>query len=260
MPDKKVYFVLFIILIVFFFVMFLTFGVRNIQENEFSSVIVVGDDTTWIFNNRRWVNIRSSVSKKQMDGENFHIFDDNKEIGTYNIRYDERTWKVFDKSEKEVPINGNLLAFRGNYQLRVKKFQESKVTDYTYVKQVLSENGLSTNSKFTSISMVSIDYDGDSKEEDFYVISNAFPLDFETDNTFSIAFMVKDESIHYLYTDVTSVSSLNACKPYYRAFLDINYDNVYEVILSCGRYSASDRVDMLYHAEKDDFKLLISNQ
>lgn len=248
-----------ILLVVFFVVMFLLFGVRNIQEDTFESVIVVGEDTAWVLRNRRWLYLRSGVSRQKLDGENFHIFDDNKELGVYNIQYDHE-WLVQDKRGNAVSISGNLLAYRANYQMTVLPYEETQATADAYVKTVLKENELDENSEFSSIYKIPVDFDGDGLKEEFYIISNAFPLDFETTDTFSIAFMVKEGTIYYLYTDITRFSSLNACKPYYRSFIDSNYDGVAEVILSCGRYSATERVDMLYQFENNQFKLLISNQ
>ena len=259
MPDKKVYITLFIILIVFFFVMFGLFGVRNIQENEFDATIVVGEDTTWVLHNRRWIYLRKSDSRIRVGGEDFHVYDNNEELGVYELKYNQK-WKVRDKNKQEVEVSDNLLAYRANYQMKVLSYKESQVSDMTYVKKVLEDNQLSVNNKFTSLYKIKVDFDNDSKVEEFYVISNAFPLDFEPDETFSIAFMVKENQIYYLYTDISKFNSLNACKPYYRSFIDIDYDNHYEVILSCGRFSATNRVDMLYEFENNQFKLLISNQ
>ena len=114
---------------------------------------------------------------------------------------------------------------------------------------------------FTSIYKVSVDYDTDGEDEDFYIISNVFPSDFEPETSFAIAFMVKNNQIYYLYNDVSKYTgSLNGCKPYYHSFIDTNYDDIYEVIVSCGRYGADDQVDMLFSWEEESFKLLISNQ
>ena len=96
--------------------------------------------------------------------------------------------------------------------------------------------------------------------EDFYLVSNAFPLDFDPEYIFSIAFMVKDKKIYYLYNDISKNTSFNGCKPYYNSFMDVNNDGVYEIILSCGKYSASEQVDMLYNYTDKGFKIIISNQ
>ena len=129
-----------------------------------------------------------------------------------------------------------------------------------YINEVLKENNLSTSSKFTSIYKVNFDFDKDNQEEEFYIITNAFPFDFDPDKIFSIAFMVKSDIIYPIYTDISLNKGLNGCKPYYNTFLDVDNDNTYELILSCGKYSTTGRTDMLYKFKENNFKILISNQ
>ena len=259
MPNKKVYIILITIIVVFGIVMFLLFGVKNIQQENLESVLVVGENTTWTYQNKRWLYLRYNTSMEKLNWTKFHVLEDDKEIGSYYLWHDDK-WYVFDNDNNAVQIDGNLIAYDANYEMKVLSFQEETVDDYTYVYSVLQENGLSTSSKFTSIYKVPVDFDGDSITEDLYVVSNVFPLDFEPDTSFSIAFMVKNNMIYYLYTDVSSNRGLNGCKPFYHTFIDTNYDGIYEVILSCGRYSAAEQVDMLYQFSDNNFNLLISNQ
>lgn len=259
MPNKKVYIVLFVILIVFFAVMFLLFGVDNIQQDNYNATLIVGNNTTWTYKDRRWLYLRNNTSTQEYNWTKFHVFENNEDKGMYYLWHDDK-WYVFDDNKNAVPMNGNLIAYQANYNMSILSFQEENVDDYTFVQRALQEHNLSTSSKFSSIYKVRIDYDGDSILEDFYIISNAFALDFNPDVTFSIAFMVKDNMIYYLYQDVSSNAGLNACKPFYQSFIDTNHDDIYEVVLSCGKYSASEQVDMLFQFIEGEFKLLISNQ
>ena len=52
----------------------------------------------------------------------------------------------------------------------------------------------------------------------------------------------------------------NGCKPYLSAVLDIDKDNIYEMVVSCGKYSTDKPVDMLYKLTDEEFKIIISNQ
>ena len=149
-----------------------------------------------------------------------------------------------------------------NFKLKVHDFSISDVSDLTYVNAVLEEKGFSLSSNFTALYKINFDYDGDSEEEEFYVMSNVFPTDFIPDYLFSIVFMVKNNEIYYIYDDVSKNTGYNGCKPYFTSFLDTNNDGISEFILSCARYGNSTKVDMLYqfNKEKDGFKILISNQ
>ncbi len=260
MPSKKVYITLIIILIVFFIIMFLAFGVNNIRQENLSSTLIVGDKTAFSLNKRKWIYLRTNTSMEKYNWVKFHVFEDNKELGDYLLWHDDK-WYAFDENKKAVVINGKMLAYYSNYEMKVLDFQEENVDDYTFVNQVLSDKNLTISSRFTSIYKVLVDYDSDGSNEEFYIISNVFPADFEPETSFAIAFMVKNNQIYYLYNDIsTYTGNLNGCKPFYHSFIDTNYDGIYEVIVSCGRYSADDQVDMLFGWNENDFNLLISNQ
>ena len=72
--------------------------------------------------------------------------------------------------------------------------------------------------------------------------------------------MVKNNEIYPIYTDIAKNNSYNGCKPYLSAVLDVDNDNTYELVVSCGRYSVQKPVDMLYKLTDNGFKILISNQ
>ena len=150
-----------------------------------------------------------------------------------------------------------MIAYRANYNIPVYNYKLEEIDDYTYVNKVLSDNDLSSND-FTAKQKIVFDFDDDGIVEEFYLISNVFS-NFDSDKVFSIVFMVKDDKIYNVYKDIQKNNSFNGCKPYYRAFLDIDKDNKYEFILSCSGYSVSHTSNMLYKFENDEFKIVISN-
>ena len=72
--------------------------------------------------------------------------------------------------------------------------------------------------------------------------------------------MEKNGSIYYLYKAIENNDGQNGCKPYLNSLIDIDEDQVYEIVLSCGYYSVEKRLDMLYSFKDNQFKLLLSNQ
>ena len=80
MVSKKVYVVLLIIIAAFFTFMFLTFGVDNIKENNYTSTIVVGNSTVWDYSNKNWVNIRATTSIEKLNWNKFQVFSNNENI------------------------------------------------------------------------------------------------------------------------------------------------------------------------------------
>ena len=260
MKDKKVMIVLMISIFVFFIVMFLLFGVKNIKKGNIAATIVVGDTSIFTYQNRQWNNIRNSSSVQSLNWKPFHIFVDNEELGEYYLWHNDGKWYVFDQDNNAVLIDGNLLAYNSNFEIPVSSFVKENVTDRKYVDSVLMENNISISSEFTTIYQVPFDLDQDGVEEMFYVVSNAFIDEYEPESIFSFVFMVKEEEVVMIYKEVNSNRSFNGCKPFITSFLDVDQDDTYELLLGCGRYSIGEQIDMLYDYEKPEFKILISNQ
>ena len=259
MVKKKVYIILIVILVVFLVVMFVLFGTKNIKEEKASEILIVGDETVWKLSEKKWHNITYKSSLQDLSWKKYRVFENSQEVGNYYLWYSDK-WYAFDDKKNAVKIDGEMFAYSANFDLKVNSFTTEEVDDYEFINYVLESNEISTSSKFTSIYKIDLDIDNDFNDETFYLISNAFPLDFEPEKSFSIAFMVKNDNIYYIYKDVTANKGFNGCKPYYNTFLDVDDDSVTELILSCSKYSDADRVDMLYKFEDDGFKIIISNQ
>ena len=205
MVNKRVYIVLFVILIVFFVIMFAVFGTKNIKEEKVSEVLIVGDSTVWKYSNKKWYNITYKSSFQQLSWKKYKVFSNNEELGTYYLWYSDK-WYAFDENKEAVRVEGDLFAYSSKFDLKVKNVDMENVDDFEHVNYVLESNDISTSSKFTSIYKMDFDFDNDSNVETFYLISNAFPLDFEPEKSFSIAFMVKDNTIYYIYKDLGKIS------------------------------------------------------
>lgn len=261
MQKKKTYIILLLILAVFFVVMFLVFGIDNIKQRNYDTTIIVGDNTVWNYSKERWINLTTKNSFENLNWKEFNIYLDNEEFGKYLLWHDDK-WYAFDSKKNAVALDGNLIAYRANFKMKFLDFTKENIVKRDFVDYVLSENNLSLSSQFTSSSLIKLDYDNDGVLEEFYLISNAFPMDFDPEKIFSIVFMVKNDKVYYLYNDISTNRSFNGCKPYFNSFLDTNNDGVAEIILNCARYSTAEEINMLYEfdKEKDAFKIVISNQ
>lgn len=259
MRTKKIYIILIVIVLVFFLVMFALFGVDNLRKEKYNTTLIVGNDTVWTYKRKRWINITNSTSRADLNWDKYKVFVSNEELGDYLLWYSDK-WYAFDDNKKPIKIDGSLIAYKANYDMNIYKFTEEKIDDYRYVYDVLKENGLDVESKFTASYKVSLDFDNDESKEDFYLITNTFPMDFNPDKIFSIVFMVDDGNIYNIYTDISNNSGFNGCKPYFTSFIDVDNDKDLELILSCSQYSVSNRIDMLYKFDNNEFKIKISNQ
>ena len=257
--ENKIIIIIIVLLVIFFIVMFGLFGINNIKQENYTSTIIIGDSTVWKYRNKKWLNIRLDSSLEELNWKQYSIYTSNQKFGDYNLWHNEGKWYAFDKDNNAINLPDKFLAFDTNFNLSILQFQKDRVSDYSYIYKVLENNNLPTNSDFSSVYKSSIDFDNDGIIEDFYIMTNALSFD-NVDKTFGIAFMVKNNNIYSIYTDIDTNNYYDGCKPYYNTFLDVNNDGIYEFVLSCGKYSKQEQIDMLYQYIDGNFKIVISNQ
>lgn len=255
MKEKKLYIGLIVFMIVAFLLVYFLFGRDIMREKKKRATLLVGNQTVWTYQNRRWENDNNYNS---YNWENFHTYLNGQYFGKYSLWHDDR-WYGFDSNKNAVSLDGIFLAYSSNFDIDVKEVTQETDVDKTYINYVLKDNNLDVDSKMTACYRYSFDFDNDGEVEDFYVMSNVFAMNFTPDVEFSIVFMVKSEKIYYLYNE-TYEGSFNGCKPYFSGFLDLDQDNCYEIILSCGKYSVEEEINTMFKFQKSKFKIMISNQ
>ncbi len=257
---NKKYIILISIIIVYFLFFFFFIGLGEIKNNKREATIFLDENTVWTLEKNSWSNITDEIDKKEFNGLEFNVFSNYENIGKYYLWRDEK-WYLFDKNRKPYLYDeGNFLAVRANYNINVLKFEPQEINDQRYINTVLSENNITDSEEFTVSNLYQIDFDSDGVKENFYAISNAFARETSPDKVFSIVFMEKVGQIYYLYNSISSNDGQNSCKPYINTVVDLNEDDVYEIILSCGYFSIQSRHDMLYQFKDNNFDLILSNQ
>lgn len=254
MRTKKTYIILIAILLVFFIIMFLIFGFENLRQEKYATTIIVGNDAIFNYKNKKWIKV---VDKDLYNWKKFHVFSDNVEQGNYYLWHSDK-WYIFDDKKEAIVLDGEMLAYKANYDISVGEFKKQSISDYSYLHEILNEYDLPTVEESANNYEVLFDYDNDGVEEEFYVVSNVFSN--SSNKAFSFVFMVDDEKIYPIYKDVVENKSFNGCKPYFNSFLDVDNSGKYEFILSCAKYSVGKNKVMLYGMKKDEFKTLISNE
>ena len=258
MKNKKIYIVLIIIFVVFFVVMFSFFGIDEMKSKKQSLTVLLGHNTVWQYKANKWLNLSKNLSRYDLNWKKYHVYSNQEYVGDYLLWHDDK-WYAFDDNKKAISLEGDLLAYMGNYELSFYPFSEEEIEDYSSVNEALKKYNVSLNDELTVAYHVPFDFDQDGIEEDFYIISNAFSQD-EVNTTFSLVYMIKDNQISMIYEYLDGGNSFNACKPYFTSFLDVNDDSIYEFILSCGGYSISEPIHMLYQYRDNAFKIVISSE
>lgn len=257
--GKFKYVVIIVIVIIYGIAMYLAFGVNETKERKTTATLLVGNSAVWNYSSRDWMNLNTPSLVSSLNWQKFNVYVDNEYLGKYLVWQDEQ-WYLFDDSRNAVSYQGNFLAYKADFDMDVVSFPTTDITNFTYVNQVLEKYGFSTNQEYTLSTVSSIDFDKDGELEEFYVVSNVFPLDFVPDKYFSFVFMVDDQKIYMLYEDVDITESFNGCKPNVYAVADVDNDQDYELILNCAKYSNQTPVTMLYEFRDDRFEIEISNQ
>lgn len=259
MQSKKTYMILMISILVFFIVMFLTSSLPGILKNRNKATFIVGNHTIWAYQNQKWQSVTDIQEIQKLNWKSFQLYVNHENQGSYSLWHDDK-WYAFDEEKNPFTIYDDFLAYDANYNVPFLPFTEEKVTDTMYVANVLKNHNISLSSKLTTATKISVDFDQDGELEDFYAISNAFSFDTPSDITFSFAFMVKKQMIYMIYEEILENDYFGACKPFYTGFLDADNTGDYELILSCGKYSAEEQLNILYKFSKDTFKIVISNE
>lgn len=259
---KKVYIGLILFFVVLGIVMFLLFGLDSLKREKYTTTLVVGDNTTWIYQKKAWKRVNSNSIYDELSWKKYQVFENNEKLGTYNLWHSDK-WYVFDDEKNAVNLNGEMFAYKSDFDIKLDRFSKDETEIDNYISTVLEDKGLPSDSEFTKSYKTDVDIDHDGVEETFYVISNVFSLNFTPKRLFSIVFMVKDDKIYYLYDDVRDYLAYSGCSPEIVSFVDVDgeveEDNTDEVIISCYQYSNLGRIDMMYYFNGERFKMLISN-
>ncbi len=254
MKSNKVIVVLIAFLVIFAFLFYWLVGRERVERNNYQLVMITENEVTWNCYGSSWekkTNI-NDYNWKKMD-----VFIDGKYSGKYYIYHDDQ-WYLYDDNKEAVDINGNFLAIESNFDVNAVSFEMSEIEDNEYVVEELENKGLSTGSQLTVNDETKVDIDNDGKEETLYVISNTFPIDFDTDFSFSYVFMEKDGQIYDVFSN-ESDNMYTAVRPFINAIIDTNNDGIYEILISTAEYSNQGQGHILYEWKNNTFQKIIEN-
>lgn len=257
MKNNRIYIFLIIAFIVFFFLVFLLYGKDSIRKEKEEVLMLVGDNTIWSYSQNHWYDNSDEIEK--YNWKKFKVYLDGKYSDEYYVWYDEK-WYIFDKDKEPKSYQEKFLAMQSNYDIKVKQFNSEPNNNQDIVSKYLKDKGLSSASQLTTNTKTTLDIDNDNKDETIYIISNAFPLDFNPEKIFSFVFIEKDGKIIDIFSSIENNTYDNGVKPYIESILDIDEDGKYEMIIAYAGYSITPTTHTMYKLDKDSIIELISNQ
>ena len=257
--GKFKYFVIILVLVIYAVCMYLAFGVSETKERKTTTTVLVGNAAVWDYSSRKWMNVTTPSLLSKLNWQTFHIYIDHAYLADYLVWNDDQ-WYLFDENRQSISYQGELFAYQGDFDMKVLSYESANITDYTYAKQVLKNHNISSDAQYTLATVSSLDFDQDGVNEDFYIISNVFAIDFFPNQYFSFVFMVDNDSIYMIYEDVDVNEGVNGCMPNLYTVADLDNDQDNELILTCAKYSNQIPVAMLYEFHNNAFEIEISNQ
>ena len=255
--GKKKYVIILAVLLIYFVIIFFMF--YNKKEKVIS--IVVDNYAFFHYDkNKKWKSIPLRNNKlESYNWKDYDTYVNGEFYGNKYLWFNDK-WYVFNKDKSPVNYSGSLLAIHSGFDYSIKpiNFENKNIDNYSYVYDVLKKNNILIDNNYTVSSYLLFDIDNDGNNEEFYTVSNSFPIDFSASKYYSFVFMVKNNKIYYLYKD-TYDEIFDACKPYISGILDVDNDKTYEVIVNCGKYSNRGTNVSLYRFNKKGFVKIISN-
>ena len=254
MKDKKTVF----LVIIFIILLGISIYVLNNKKKSNEDIILVIDNSSfWKYSDNIWSNVKGKSNLTSYNWKKFKIFSNKEYVGEDYLVYDDK-WYAFNDNKEAVKLDGDLFAYSSNKEIDYYNYPVSDITDTSSVDSVLEDLGLVNDNNFSKYFKIDFDIDNDSIDEEFYVISNAF-LENVSGKVFSIVYMVKDNTIYYIFKKIVSEGPFNGCKPYINSFLDVDGKGNRELIVSCANYSDGKRYDMLYSFDDLKYKILVAN-
>lgn len=260
--NKKLATILIIILIVFVLIMFIVFGISAFRKEKERLYIVVDNNAMWIYKNNKWATI-SKDDAKSYNWTAFDVYEGNSFSGRDYLMYTNNKWYIFDNAKKAVIPKDQVLAIGGNINVSVLDFSTTNIdsNDDVYINSILKRYDISDTKNFTTKEKISLDFDGDGKYEDLFILSNIFPSYFIPSISYNLIFLRDDNATYIVYKNISKYSDdYSGCKAYVNNIIDINNDKNYEILIGCGYYSVQGVYHALYTFKDNKYQLLISNR
>ena len=136
MKKKKRYIVILVILAIYVICMFfLVEKDDSIKYKNDALTLIIGDSTIWQNNKGKWLNITEEETIDELNWLEYDVYIENKKLGNYYLWNDQEQWYIFDKNRKAVNKEGNLIAYRSTYDLKVTDFKSEEIRNYYNVQK-----------------------------------------------------------------------------------------------------------------------------
>ena len=194
--------------------------------------------------------------------ENFLVYENNKNIGTYKLKYINR-WNFFDLNNEWINIGDNFFAGSENLDLKVQNFEIREMTkeELSLVKKHLQENKIYSYSQLEQNEVLEYDFNKNGKKEKVILASN---VNEETadEKLFVIVISVINNNSSVLHLEIFNQNE-NYEVPAYRIKGIINLMNNKEdyLVLLKGYFSeVGTPKNYIYKLTKNNFENIVESK
>lgn len=251
---EKKYVKIISVMVVISFIFFITVGIGLLKNKKNYDYMVINERLIISKKSNRW-----AVKKKNMNNYSWNFYNvylNHEYFGNEYLFFNDQIY-LFDKDKNALNYTGDFIAFnKDEYKDINIKTINSKETEI--LEKILSKNGLSIKQSFTSNYYIDIDIDNDSQMEQFYVVSNRFPIEnINTNKYFGFIYFVDNNKASIIYDDIQNTNNgFSGCKPYIRNI--VSYKSVYYIITECSTYSDGVKTIAIYEYKNGKFDKKIS--
>lgn len=228
MENKKKVMIVVSILLVYFIIMIVLFGLDQLKNKFQKLEILMAPDTYLKYENGHWKDV---IETRDLLGHSYHVYDNHKFLYDGILQYTNDRWYAFDTQNQPLSLPDHFFAYRGNMKVEIaQNYQVIDMSDDEIIeaKKFLKENKILFEPEFTKTQKISFDFNSDGIEEKIYIISNTLGME-EQKTYFSIAYLKTGEQLEPIILDISEnmydIPSLNL-----KEIIDYNNDQKYELI------------------------------
>lgn len=225
---KKGTVIIIVVLLVYLGIMYLFIGKNNLKEQKANEILLIHYNTKFKYNNYKWTKMTDN-DYLDFNGKNYNVYQNQSFYGNYELSFNNK-WYLFDKNRNSVSYDYEIFAHHGDKEIEFIPYDVVDIDskDANNINKAISEIGIENYTGFVEGKKIIVNYDGDYKEETFYIIKNE-----TNEKVFTIAFLFDNNKIKIIDYDILDKDQSILLKIYnFHSIIDIGTDEKYEVIIS----------------------------
>ncbi|MEG2321913.1 MAG: hypothetical protein RSB71_00275 [Bacilli bacterium] len=255
MKKNKKYIILIIILVIYALVAFILVPFAK-RAKEPTLYMLLEPNTMWKLDHKKWSNV---TNQNEFNFKKFDVFDGNKELGKYNLFYNEK-WYILDDKRNKVKASNNIFATRSKVPIKVNDFskQELNESDINLINEQLKSLSILGYDALKTSFKIEIDLDNDSYLDTIYGVSNVF-VEEKHDKVFSLLFIKNKDKIQYLIKKISSVDKQieNICLPNVQNIIDLDR-NKNVLLTNCNYFDLIGNCHAIFQLKNGQYEMIYS--